>query len=77
MDRESAITLAKGFYFSDALSLAFMEAVVRIYLIEKGYEMRKIDIIEHYERKFNIYKLWSAPNPLNNQGQEIKVILIF
>lgn len=30
-----------------------------------------------YERKFNIYKLWSAPNPLNNQGQERKAILIF
>lgn len=72
-----------------------MEAIVRTYLMEKGYEMSKIDntiryllstlliydvvraIIEHYERKFNICKLWSAPNPLNNQGQERKVILIF
>ena len=34
-------------------------------------------VAEYYERKFNIYKLWSAPNPLSNQGQERKVILIF
>ena len=32
---------------------------------------------EHFERKFNICKLWSVPNPLNNQEQERKVILIF
>lgn len=30
-----------------------------------------------YERKFTIYKLWSAPNPLNNQGQERKLLQIF
>lgn len=95
MDRESAITLVKGFYLFNTPPLTFMEAIVRTYLMEKGYEMGKIDdaikyllstlllydivkaIIEHYERKFNICKLWSAPNPLNNQGQERKVILIF
>ena len=33
--------------------------------------------LSFYERKFTIYKLWSAPNPLNNQRQERKVILIF
>lgn len=95
MDRESALTLVKGFYLFNAPPLTFMEAIVRTYLMEKGYEMSKIDnaikyllstlliydvvraIIEHYERKFNICKLWSAPNPLNNQGQERKVILIF
>lgn len=31
---------------------------------------------EFYERKFNIYKLWSAPNPLNNQGER-QLLLIF
>lgn len=95
MDRESALTLVKGFYFFNAPPLTFMEAIVRTYLMEKGYEMSKIDdaikyllstlllydivkaIIEHYEREFNICKLWSAPNPLNNQGQGIKIILIF
>lgn len=95
MDRESALTLVKGFYFFNAPPLAFMEAIVRTYLMEKGYEMSKIDdtiryllsalllydiakaIIEHYEREFNICKLWSAPNPLNNQGQDIKIILVF
>lgn len=30
-----------------------------------------------YERKFTIYKLWSAPNPLNNQGQERRLLQIF
>lgn len=30
-----------------------------------------------YERKFTIYKLQSAPNPLNNMGQERKLLLIF
>lgn len=25
--------------------------------------------LEYYERKFTVYKLWSAPNPLNNMGQ--------
>lgn len=33
--------------------------------------------LEYYEKKFTVYKLWSAPNPLNNQRQERKVILIF
>ena len=32
---------------------------------------------EYYERKFNIYKLWSAPNPLNIQGQERTLLQIF
>lgn len=31
---------------------------------------------EFYERKFNICKLWSAPNPLNNQGER-QLLLIF
>lgn len=33
--------------------------------------------LEYFERKFTIYRLWSAPNPLNNQGQERKLLLIF
>lgn len=33
--------------------------------------------LSFYERKFTIYKLWSAPNPLNNQGQERKLLQIF
>lgn len=27
------------------------------------------EALEYYERKFIVYKLWSAPNPLNNMGQ--------
>ena len=30
-----------------------------------------------YERKLTIYKLWSASNPLNNQGQERELLQIF
>ena len=33
--------------------------------------------LSFYERKFTIYKLWSAPNPLNNMGQERKLLQIF
>lgn len=33
--------------------------------------------LSFYERKFTIYKLWSAPNPLNNQEQERKLLQIF
>ena len=33
--------------------------------------------LSFYERKFTIYKLWSAFNPLNNMGQEIKLLQIF
>lgn len=32
---------------------------------------------EYYKKKFTICELWSAPNPLNNQGQERKLLLIF
>lgn len=33
--------------------------------------------LSFYERKFTVYKLWSAPNPLNNQGQERTLLQIF
>lgn len=33
--------------------------------------------LSFYERKFTVCKLWSAPNPLNNQGQERKLLQIF
>lgn len=33
--------------------------------------------LEYYERKFTIYKLWSASNPLNNIEQERKLLQIF
>lgn len=33
--------------------------------------------LSFYERKFTIYELWSAPNPLNNMGQERKLLQIF
>ena len=33
--------------------------------------------LSFYERKFTVYKLWSAPNPLNNRGQERKLLQIF
>lgn len=33
--------------------------------------------LEYYEGKFTVYKLWSAPNSLNNMGQERKLLLIF
>lgn len=33
--------------------------------------------LEYYERKFTICKLWSALNPLNNMGQERKLLQIF
>ncbi len=26
--------------------------------------------LSFYERKFTVYKLWSAPNPLNIQGKK-------
>lgn len=33
--------------------------------------------LQHFKIKFNICELWSAPNPLNNQGEERKIISIF
>lgn len=33
--------------------------------------------LSFYERKFTIYKSWSALNPLNNMGQERKLLQIF
>ena len=33
--------------------------------------------LSFYERKFTVCKLWSAPNPLNNMGQERKLLQIF
>ena len=33
--------------------------------------------LSFYEKKFTVYKLWSAPNPLNNRGQERKLLQIF
>ena len=33
--------------------------------------------LSFYERKFTIYKLWSAPNPSNIMGQERKLLQIF
>lgn len=33
--------------------------------------------LSFYEREFTIYKLWSASNPLNNMGQERKLLQIF
>ena len=33
--------------------------------------------LSFYERKFTVYKLWSASNPLNNRGQERKLLQIF
>lgn len=33
--------------------------------------------LSFYERKFIVYKLWSAPNPLNKMGQERKLLQIF
>lgn len=33
--------------------------------------------LSFYERKFTVYKLWSAPNPLNNQEQERTLLQIF
>lgn len=33
--------------------------------------------LSFYERKFTIYKLWSAFNPLNMKGQERKLLQIF
>lgn len=32
--------------------------------------------LEYFERKFVIFKLWSAPNPLSNTGQR-KLLQIF
>lgn len=34
-------------------------------------------VLSFYERKFTIYKLWSAPNPLNNMEQEGELLQIF
>lgn len=33
--------------------------------------------LSFYERKFTVYKLWSAPNPLNKMGQERKLLQTF
>lgn len=33
--------------------------------------------LSFYERKFTVYKLWSAPNPLNKMRQERKLLQIF
>lgn len=33
--------------------------------------------LEYFERKFVVCKLWSASNPLNNQGQERTLLQIF
>lgn len=34
-------------------------------------------VLSFYERKFTIYKLWSALNPLNDMGQERKLLQVF
>lgn len=34
-------------------------------------------VLNFYERKFAICKLWSAPNPLSIMGQERKLLQIF
>ena len=76
-DIESPINLIKEYladkeYDGDKIGRAVN------YLLMFNLLSRAADVAsEHFERKFNIYKLWSAPNPLNNQGQERKVILIF
>lgn len=33
--------------------------------------------LSFYERKFTVYKLWSASNPLNIQGQDRTLLQIF
>lgn len=54
-------------------------AMLREYLVKDVFVLNScmIQSLEYFEKKFTICKIWSAPNPLNNQGQERKVILIF
>ncbi len=33
--------------------------------------------LSFYKKKFTVCELWSAPNPLNNMGQERKLLQIF
>lgn len=35
------------------------------------------EALKYYERKFTVYKLWSASNPLNIQGQDRTLLQIF
>lgn len=54
-------------------------AILREYLAKDIFALHSCmtQALEYFEKKFTICKIWSAPNPLNNQGQERKVILIF
>lgn len=54
-------------------------AILREYLAKDIFALHSCmtQALEYFEKKFTIYKVWSAPNPLNNQGQKRKVILIF
>lgn len=54
-------------------------AILKEYLVKNLFILNycMIQSLEYFEKKFTICKVWSAPNPLNNQGQERKVILIF
>ena len=59
--RDSDIARLKGYLVSDMALLTLCTT----------------QALEYFERKFTIYRLWSAPNPLNNRGQERKLLLIF
>lgn len=51
----------------------FVTAVSKSWLLSRYLSIA----LNFYERKFTVYKLWSAPNPLNNQGQERTLLQIF
>lgn len=54
-------------------------AILKEYLAKNFFTLHYcvIQSLEYFEKKFTICKIWSASNPLNNQGQKGKVILIF
>jgi hypothetical protein len=81
MDRNETVRISSFAAFG-GLTETDVNMVLMQYCIEQGkpyYETALFvtHVLSFYGRKFTIYKLWSAPDPLNNMGQERKLLQIF
>lgn len=81
MDRNETVRISRLAAFG-GLTESDASIVLMQYCIEHGkpyYETALFvtHVLSFYERKFTVYKLWSAPNPLNNMGQERTLLQIF
>lgn len=81
MDRNETVRISRLAAFG-GLTETDVNMMLMQYCIGQGkpyYETALFvtHVLSFYERKFTVYKLWSAPNPLNNMGQERKLLQIF